>query len=201
MFSQVEGKMKSVSNTKRTAQRDWSRRAVLAAGAAMCASPAMPAVVSLTKPHRPTRRLWMKSIYTGEIIDTVYRRDGLYIPSKLNDINWFMRDWRTNEYIRMDIAAIDLWSALHRNFGLDQPMELISGYRSPQTNTLLRARSSGVSKNSLHIHGRAADLRLPGKITAEIARAAISIGAGGVGAYPKLNFVHVDNGPLRRWER
>lgn len=193
--------MKSVSNTKRTAQRDWSRRAVLAAGAAICASPAMPAVIFLAKPFRSTRRFWMKSVYTGEIIDTVYWRDGLYNPSALNEIDWFMRDWRANEYIRMDTAAIDLWSALHRTLGIDRPVELISGYRSPKTNTVLRTRSSGVAKNSLHIHGRAADLRLSGKTTSEIARAAVSLGAGGVGAYHKSDFVHVDSGPLRRWER
>ena len=197
----MEGKVKSESTTKRTVQRDWSRRAVLAAGATMCASPAMPAVISLAKPFGSTRRFWMKSIYTGEVIDTVYWRDGLYIPSALNDIDWFMRDWRANEYVRMDNTAIDLWSALHRIFGVDHPVELISGYRSPKTNTLLRARSSGVAENSLHMYGCAADLRLPGKTTAQIARAAISIGTGGVGAYPKSNFVHVDSGPLRRWVR
>ena len=142
----------------------------------------------------------MISIHTGETIDTVYFRNGRYVPSAMKDIDWFMRDWRTNQSIRMDIRAVDTWSRLHQNLRASRPLELISGYRTPETNAVLRASSNGVAQRSLHTMGLAADLRLQGRTVAEIAHAATSAGAGGVGSYSRSKFVHVDVGPGRKWE-
>ena len=112
-----------------------------------------------------------------------------------------MRDWRTDGIKKIDRRAVDIIAASHNMLEADSPFLMLSGYRSPKTNAMLRSRSSAVARNSLHMQGQAADLRLNGRSVAQISRAAISCSAGGVGKYSRSNFVHMDCGPVRIWGR
>jgi uncharacterized protein YcbK (DUF882 family) len=145
------------------------------------------------------RRIKMYSGRTGENLDMIYWVDGDYIREALTEINHFMRDWRSDETVRMDARTVDIMAASHSLLGVKEPYMLLSGYRSPATNAMLRRRSKGVARNSLHMKGQAADLRLASRSVNQMARAASSCSAGGVGRYPKSNFVHMDCGPIRTW--
>ena len=112
-----------------------------------------------------------------------------------------MRDWRRDEATSMDLRTVDIMAAAHNLMDATEPYMLLSGYRTPQTNAMLRSRSGGVAKNSLHMQGKAADLRLGSRSVGQIARAAASCRAGGVGRYSGSNFVHMDCGVTRTWGR
>jgi len=141
----------------------------------------------------------MYSGRTGETIDTLYWIEGEYIPEAVKEVNRFMRDWRTGEVTKIDMRTIDIMAASHRLMDVSEPYTLLSGYRSPRTNAMLRSRSSGVAKNSLHMTGKAADLRLKSRSVAQMAKAAAACASGGVGRYSRSNFVHMDCGPVRVW--
>lgn len=145
------------------------------------------------------RRIRMYSGRTGEQMDTIYWIDGEYIPEVMKEINHFMRDWRNDETIKIDPRNVDIMAASHRLLDVSEPYMLLSGYRSPATNAMLRSRSRGVAKNSLHMVGEAADLRLKSRSVGQMARAAQTCHGGGVGFYSKSNFVHMDCGPVRTW--
>ena len=113
----------------------------------------------------------------------------------------FMRDWRTSDVKKIDVRAIDIMAASHNLLDVSEPYLLLSGYRSAATNAMLRSRSRNVAKNSLHIKGQAADLRLASRSVNQIAKAAEVTRAGGVGRYTGSNFVHMDSGPIRKWGR
>jgi hypothetical protein len=110
-----------------------------------------------------------------------------------------MRDWRSGTAVQIDTRTIDIITATHNLLEVNEPYMLLSGYRSPQTNAMLRASSSGVARNSLHLRGQAADLRLQSRSVRQIAAAAASCQAGGVGRYSGSNFVHMDCGDVRHW--
>lgn len=141
----------------------------------------------------------MYSGRTGERVDTIYWVDGEYVPEALAEINHFFRDWRNDQVINIDTRTLDIMAAAHRLLRVDEPYMLLSGYRSPATNQMLRARSRNVAQNSLHLVGQAADLRLQSRSVAEMARAAIACNAGGVGRYSRSDFVHMDCGVVRSW--
>ncbi len=143
----------------------------------------------------------MYSGRTGERIDMIYWIEGNYIEDAVREVHHFMRDWRTNDVKSIDLRAIDIMAAAHNLMDASEPYMLLSGYRSPKTNAMLRARSSGVAKNSLHLKGQAADLRLNSRSVNQMARAAAACKAGGVGRYSGSNFVHMDCGPVRSWGR
>lgn len=141
----------------------------------------------------------MFSTRTGEKIDTIYWIDGEYIPEAVKEVTHFMRDWRNDQVKNIDPRAMDIWAASYRLMDADVPYQMLSGYRCPQTNAMLRARSRAVARNSLHMKGQAADLRLGSRSVGQMARAAAACSAGGVGRYSKSNFVHMDCGPVRTW--
>ena len=141
----------------------------------------------------------MYSGRTGERIDTIYWIEGEYIAEAVNEVNYFMRDWRTDGVKKIDLRAMDIMAAAHNLLDVNEPYMLLSGYRSAKTNAMLRSRSRGVAKYSVHIKGQAADLRLSSRSTGQMARAASAIRAGGVGRYSNSNFVHMDSGPIRTW--
>jgi uncharacterized protein YcbK (DUF882 family) len=178
-----------------------SRRALLGAFAAtvVAAAPTYSKAAGFLRGAGDIRRLQMYSGRTGERVDMIYWIEGEYIKDAVKEINYFMRDWRTNDIKSIDLRTIDLMTAAHNLMDADEPYMLISGYRSPQTNNMLRSRSSGVAKNSRHLRGEAADLRLSSRSVAQIARAASACKAGGVGRYSRSNFVHMDCGPVRTW--
>ncbi len=131
----------------------------------------------------------------------IYWVEGDYLADALKEINFFMRDWRSDELKTIDTRTIDIMAAAHNLLDVSEPYMLISGYRSPSTNAMLRARSSGVAKNSRHLRGEAADLRLSSRSVNQMYRAASACKAGGVGRYSGSNFVHMDCGPVRSWGR
>ena len=145
------------------------------------------------------RRIAMRSGRTGENIDTIYWIEGEYIAEAVREINVHMRDWRTGEAVQMDLRTIDIMAASLNLMDTSEAYLLLSGYRSPQTNQMLSSRSSGVARNSLHVRGQAADLRLQSRSPTQMANAALACRAGGVGRYPGSNFVHMDCGPIRSW--
>ncbi len=186
------------SNTK-----GFTRRGLLRAFAAttVMAAPTYANAFGFLKGAGDIRRLKMYSGRTGERIETIYWIDGEYIPEALSEINRFMRDWRTGSTIKIDTRTIDIMAASHNMLNTETPYLMLSGYRSPKTNSMLRSRSRGVARNSLHMKGQAADLRLQGRSVSQIARAAVACSAGGVGKYSGSNFVHMDCGPVRVWGR
>ena len=178
-----------------------SRRNLLRAFAAtaVAAAPTYTNASGFLRGAGDIRRLTMFSGRTGERLDTVYWIEGKYIKDAVAEINKFMRDWRTGGVVQIDLRTIDIMAGAHRLTEANDPYTLLSGYRSPETNAMLRRRSGGVAKKSLHMEGKAADLRLPGRSVRQLASAATSFRAGGVGRYSGSNFVHVDCGPMRTW--
>lgn len=178
-----------------------SRRGLLGAFAAtaLVAAPTYTNAFGVLKGAGDIRRIRMYSGRTGESMDTIYWIEGEYIPEVVKEINHFMRDWRSDDTIKIDMRAVDIMAAAHRLMDVSEPYMLLSGYRSPKTNAMLRSRSGGVAKNSLHMKGQAADLRLQSRSVGQMAKAAAACSAGGVGKYSRSNFVHMDCGPVRSW--
>ena len=178
-----------------------SRRGLLGAFAAtaVAAAPTYSNAAGFLRGGGDIRRIKMYNPRTGEAMDTIYWVDGRYIGEAMREINVFFRDWRRNEVHPIDNRTLDIIAATHRLVDVREPFMLLSGYRSPATNAMLRARSRGVAKHSLHLEGQAADLRLTSRSVSQVARAAASCSAGGVGKYSRSNFTHVDCGNVRSW--
>ncbi|MBE1293367.1 MAG: DUF882 domain-containing protein [Rhodobacteraceae bacterium] len=190
-------------NEPKDGSLSMTRRGLLGAFAAtaLVAAPTYSKAAGFLRGGGDIRRLKMYSGRTGERIDTIYWVEGKYIKDAVKEINAFMRDWRTNDVINIDTRTIDIMAAAHNLMDVNEPYMLLSGYRSPKTNAMLRSRSRGVAKNSLHMKGQAADLRLGSRSVHQMAKAAAACRAGGVGRYSGSNFVHMDCGPVRTWGR
>lgn len=147
------------------------------------------------------RRVNLYNPRTDERLDAIYYTHGEYIPGAMAAINRILRDFRTDEAMRMDNRLVDIVSATQYMIGHDRPFSVISGYRSKRTNDALRRRSSGVAKNSYHVKGMAMDLRMKGVDVETVANIGKALGCGGVGRYTASNFVHLDSGPVREWGR
>ena len=145
------------------------------------------------------RALEFSHLHTGERLMVDYARGSTYLPDGLAAINKVLRDFRTREVHPIDPALLDQLHALRLATGTRRPFEVISGYRSPVTNAHLRSRSQGVASGSLHMSGRAIDVRLADVPLATLRDAAYALERGGVGYYPGSNFVHLDTGRVRRW--
>ena len=184
-----------------TGLNGFTRRGLLGvfAATAIVAAPTYSNAFGLLKGAGDIRRIRMYSGRTGESMDTIYWVEGDYIPEALKEINHFMRDWRSDDIVKMDPRNFDIIAAAHRLLDVNEPYMLLSGYRSPATNAMLRSRSGGVAKHSLHMIGQAADLRLKSRSVKQMAKAAEACAAGGVGHYYGSNFVHMDCGPVRSW--
>ena len=179
----------------------FTRRGLLGvfAAAAVIAAPTYSNAFGVLKGAGDIRRIRMYSGRTGEAMDTIYWIEGEYIPEVTKEINHFMRDWRSNDAIPIDMRTVDIMAAAHRLMDVSEPYMLLSGYRSPATNAILRSKSRGVAKNSLHMVGQAADLRLKSRSVGQMAKAAAACASGGVGRYSRSDFVHMDCGPVRSW--
>lgn len=172
-----------------------SRRRFLTLGAgAALAFTAGPALAS-----KGERRLAFHNLHTGESLKATYWQDGEYVADELAAINHVLRDHRAAEAGDMAPQLMDMLYVLQGKLGINRPFEVISGYRSPQTNAMLRSKSSGVAKKSRHMLGQAIDVRLPGKQLEDLLRAARDLRAGGVGYYARSRFIHLDTGPYRTW--
>ncbi len=178
-----------------------TRRGILGVFAALtvAAAPTYSNAFGVLRGAGDVRRLKMYNGRTGESLETVYWIDGEYIGEAVREVSLFMRDWRNGEAVAIDTRTLDIMAASHRLLDVRAPYMLLSGYRSPATNAMLSRTSSGVASNSLHMRGQAADLRVEGRSVSQIARAAASCQAGGVGRYSGSNFVHMDCGAVRQW--
>ncbi len=146
-----------------------------------------------------TRELSLLNTHTGESLLTRYFEAGQYIPQALSKLNHLLRDHRSGDAHPIDPQLFDvLFHAAERNARAPQ-FEIISGYRSPASNAQLRSRSNGVAEHSLHMEGKAMDVRLAGVSCAKLRDVALSMSCGGVGYYARSNFVHLDTGRVRAW--
>ncbi|MDX1252679.1 MAG: DUF882 domain-containing protein [Gammaproteobacteria bacterium] len=182
--------------------KDISRRQFLKLGLFATAAGMMPMPVHsmMRESVAPERSLAFYNTHTGESIQTVYWTEGQYIPAALAEINTLLRDHRNNEVTEMSTGLLDLLHNLNNVIDARQPFHVISGYRSPATNVMLAARSDGVAKHSMHLEGKAIDIRVPGRELIVVRRAAMALQTGGVGYYPGSGFVHVDVGRVRQWQ-
>lgn len=139
------------------------------------------------------------NVHTGESLRAVYWSGGKYDLQALDDIKYILRDFRTGVIRDIHPDLLDFLSSIRDLLGTRQYFHIVSGYRSPATNELLRKSSGGVAKNSMHLYGKAVDFRVPARDLELVRRAAISLQCGGVGYYPDSDFVHVDVGEVRTW--
>jgi uncharacterized protein YcbK (DUF882 family) len=138
--------------------------------------------------------------WSGEkALEVPFWSRGHYQPDAIREVAHIMRDWRTGEPCPVDTALLDLLYDLHARLDTSEPFQVVCGYRSPETNAALAERSARVARQSLHMEGRAIDVRLERRPAGAIQHAALSLERGGVGFYPRKGFVHVDTGPVRQW--
>lgn len=174
------------------------RRRILGLAAMAAASFAMAPAIAQVQP-RGERVLTFENLHTGEKLKTTYWANGTYIKDNLADINHILRDFRTNDVMPIDPKLLNLLYALKLKVNSNKPFGIISGYRSPATNTMLNANSSGVASRSLHLEGKAIDISVPGQNLVGLHQAALALRGGGVGYYPGSGFIHMDTGRVRFW--
>ncbi|MDJ0780548.1 MAG: DUF882 domain-containing protein [Desulfosarcinaceae bacterium] len=165
----------------------------------LCTLPSPLQAALLPGEAQAPRKLAFYNIHTREFVETYYYDRGDYLPSGLARINRVLRDHRTGEVTPIDLKLLDTLYLIRCKLGDCGTFSVISGYRSPATNAMLRRVTSGVAKNSYHMQGKAIDIRLRGCPTPKLRDVCIQARAGGVGYYPKSNFVHMDVGPVRCW--
>ena len=146
------------------------------------------------------RRLAIYNLHTDEHIDAVYWERGAYVPDALDAVNRVLRDFRTGEIRAIEPRLLDVLTDLHAATEANGPFQLISGYRSTQTNQMLREQSAEVAQQSFHVQGKAMDLYLDDIDLSRLRNAAMDLSRGGVGYYPQSKFIHVDVGPVRHWQ-
>lgn len=177
------------------------RRNLLGLGLAAAGSSLIGGRVLAAEPAALAHRsLSFLNLHTGEAVKATYWEAGGYVTDALSAVSKVLRDFRTGDSHAMDLRLLDTLSALSLKLGVTAPFQVISGYRSPASNAKLSARSGQVAKHSLHMDGKAVDIRLPGVDLARLHQAACELARGGVGFYPVSNFVHVDTGRVRRWK-
>ncbi len=150
-------------------------------------------------PSNEVRRVALKNLHAGDSFNDVYYENGRYLPDALAEAQKVLRDWRTGDEHFMDPKLFDALHGIQQKLETRAPYQIISGYRSPKTNAMLHAKSSGVASNSQHTRGKAVDVRMEGVQLRHLRAAALDLKAGGVGYYPRSNFVHVDVARVRQW--
>jgi len=181
--------------------RPISRRRLIGYGLGLLGSAMVPgvAMAGLRVVSKRARLLAFDNLHTGEKLKTVYFENGRYVPGALSEIDYILRDFRSGDVKEIDPKLLDLLFSLKNKLGSSHPYEVISGYRSPQTNAMLHANSEGVAVHSMHLEGKAIDICMQGRSLSLIHRAALRLQGGGVGYYPRSGFVHVDTGRVRYW--
>jgi uncharacterized protein YcbK (DUF882 family) len=201
----------------------WSRRRLLKVGGALAGVSAAGLLTGTARSREPVsrepaanqgaagvpygehgaaaaKRIALLNLHTGERLDIEYFRNGAHLPEALSAIEVLLRDFRTGERHAIDPDLMDYLVQVAHRSGVDPAFSVISGYRSPQTNARLREQSGGVARHSLHIEGRAIDVRINGVDCADLAAHALDLQRGGVGYYRASNFVHLDTGAFRTWK-
>lgn len=150
--------------------------------------------------HFPSHKsLSLQHVHTGDKLKLTYFEQGGYLKDALHEISYLLRDYHTDDVHPIDPALLDQLYDLKLALGLNKPFHIFSGYRSPHTNAKLRRRLRGVAKHSLHMQGRAIDIHVDGLDLRRVRNAALAMRRGGVGYYPRANFVHLDTGDFRYW--
>ncbi len=183
-------------------QKEISRRTLIKAGIITAAATAIPCkAMAVVESFLTTnkRELSFYNLHSKEYLQSTYWEEGEYIPDAMAEIDYILRDHYCGAVKQIDKNLINLLYAVKQTLGTREPFHIISGYRSPKTNSSLRMHNKGVAKKSLHIYGKAVDIRLSGHELIEVRRAAYRLKAGGVGYYPRSNFVHLDVGRPRYW--
>jgi uncharacterized protein YcbK (DUF882 family) len=176
-------------------RRRAALRAGLAAAAALLCAPRLARAA--LSPAEPTLSFY--NLHTGESLVATYRAGDRYVPEELAAIDRLLRDFRTGDVHPIDVRLLELLARVHARLGSARPFAVISGYRSPRTNAMLAAESGGVASHSLHMRGQAIDVRLADRPLDQLREAGLALRGGGVGFYPRSDFVHLDVGPVRRW--
>ncbi|MFC5513477.1 DUF882 domain-containing protein [Massilia jejuensis] len=175
------------------------RRSFLKSSVVLASAVGMPVLAKAAQAVPVERTLRLYNTHTGESLRSVFWAEGQFIPDALKDINKLLRDHRNDKIAEMDPKLIVLLNDVSNHFGEAPTLHIISGYRSPESNAKLAAASGGVAKHSMHMDGKAIDIRLPGKNLAQLHKAAMAMRGGGVGYYPDSQFVHMDTGRVRYW--
>jgi uncharacterized protein YcbK (DUF882 family) len=158
------------------------------------------ALAGFSAVQKPSHRLNLYNIHTGEKIAAAYRdNNGQYNTASIEELNWLLRCHYTDQQHSIDIKTLDFLDLISTQIGCDNEIHIISGYRSPKYNNYLLSSGHKVAKHSLHLEGRALDISIPGVPLSVVQRTALSLRIGGVGYYPSRDFVHIDSGPLRKW--
>jgi uncharacterized protein YcbK (DUF882 family) len=178
----------------------WSRRRVLQASGALAGLSAAGLVGQARGEESASRRIALTNLHTDERLDIEYFRDGDYVAEALTAIEVLLRDFRTGERHAIDPMLMDYLADVAHAVGVDPVFSVISGYRSPQTNARLHEQSAEVAVHSLHMEGRAIDVRVAGIDCAGLAARAVDLKRGGVGYYRASDFVHLDTGAFRTWK-
>jgi len=159
----------------------------------------MSQAATLWTPQQEARTLRMLNLHTGERANVTYWEKGEYLVDGLAELYLLMRDHRQNLIAAIDVGVLDQLHCINQLVGNDQEVYLISGYRSPKTNDMLRGKSHNVAKHSLHMKGQAIDFRIPKMNLRHVHKAALASADGGVGYYPRSGYLHLDVGRKRRW--
>ncbi len=180
---------------------DPNRRKLLLLSGAAAGLAIFPKLAKASRSTSTPKILTLNNIHTGESLKTEFFDGTRYNHEELTRLNHFFRDYRANEVTRIDPRLFDQLYRLQLLMNTRKPIQLISGYRTLETNNYLRGRSarSGVAKHSFHTQGRAMDLHIEGIPLKRLRTAALSMRSGGVGYYPRSNFIHIDTGPVRHW--
>jgi uncharacterized protein YcbK (DUF882 family) len=206
-LSRVTGELTKVGMNLRHDR--LTRRRLLKAGLLGAATAMVPIAADAARwvvepanfilPPAAVRELSFYNVHTNERLKTVYFENGEYVPGALLEVNYFFRDFRANEVKPIDPRLLDLLHRIHFALDSSQPFNLISGYRSAATNAWLASQSEGVARHSLHMYGMASDINVQGRSLVLLQGVALAMRGGGVGYYPRSDFVHVDTGRVRRW--
>ncbi|MFV9667614.1 YcbK family protein [Pantoea sp. ARC607] len=178
---------------------DSFRRKLLLCGSAAAGLALLPASARASLSTSRPRVLMLNNLHTGETLKTEFFNGKSYDKDELSRLNHFFRDYRANKVKSIDPHLFDQIFRLQALLGTRKPIQLVSGYRSLATNNMLRESGPGVAKHSYHTKGQAMDFHIEGISLANVRKAALSLRAGGVGYYPRSNFVHIDTGPIRHW--
>lgn len=177
-----------------------NRRNLLMGGAALAASCCLPLrVAHAAAAATDARKIALYNTHTGEHLKAAYWENGEYVPEALTAINYHLRDFRSGDIYPIDPLLLDMLFLAHYEVGSNKPFAVISGYRSPTTNAMLAEHSGGVARGSLHMEGRAIDVRLADREVSDLYKVALDMKVGGVGYYGASNFVHIDTGRVRTW--
>jgi len=180
------------------------RRSFLKSSALLASVLGVPALARASAPTDTAdaareRTLRMYNTHTGESLRSVFWADGNFVPDAMNDINKLLRDHRNNQIAAIDPKLLFLLDQVSSQVASGSVLHIISGYRSAESNQLLANKSNGVARHSMHLEGKAIDVRIPGRDLASLHKAALRAGGGGVGYYPDSQFVHLDTGRMRNW--